>query len=180
MVSICPEGRIIRNYPAHLCHPITKSDRIGLKMQRLDELRVLTDCGSCTNKCCSQPYDWVFLTQREITLISSTTGLEERDFVVQRMNGNANLTFRTLNLPCRFLDAHTGLCGIYEVRPLVCRLFPFYQEPLTGHATLLPVQCGANLHFVSTENPKGWCLQDFEATIQQWLADIWREAPLRG
>lgn len=106
-------------------------------MQSLGELKVLTQCSSCTNKCCSQPYDWVFLSKREIALIASTTGLEEGDFVVQRKNPNSDLTFRTLNLPCRFLNKDTGLCSIYEARPLVCRMFPFYPEPLTGHATLL-------------------------------------------
>lgn len=148
-------------------------------MQGLQELRVLTDCKSCVHKCCSQPYDWVFLTKREIALIGSSTGLPERDFAAQRNNVNSGLTLRTLNLPCRFLDEQSGLCKIYDVRPLVCRLFPFYAEPLTGHATLLPAQCGSNLRFVSSQSAQGWCLKDFEPIIQQWLAEIWQEASVR-
>lgn len=36
---------------------------------------------------------------------------------------------------CRFLDLETGLCRVYPVRPLICRLF--------GHVAWLPCPIGA-------------------------------------
>ena len=147
-------------------------------MQQLEELQLVTNCSSCIHKCCHQPYDWVFLTTREIKAIRSRTGLSEAEFVTERKNLNSGLTFQTLNLPCRFLDKESGLCTVYEERPLVCRIFPFYLEPLTGHATLLPVQCGVNLQIVPLGSLNGWSLRDFETAAKQWLAEIWDEAEL--
>ena len=148
-------------------------------MRELRELRVRTDCGSCVNKCCSQPYDWVYLTSAEISRLKTITGLVEDEFVVTRLNENTGHVFRTLDLPCRFLDSSTGRCNVYEVRPLVCRLFPFYPEPLTGHTTLMPAQCGENLHFVPDDVDGSWCLMNYEKDARQWLAELWNEALLK-
>ena len=145
-------------------------------MQPLATLRLKTGCDSCVHKCCSQPYDWVFLTVREIYRLVAASGRREEEFVTNRQNSKTGHLFRTLNLPCTFLDTRTGQCTVYEARPLVCRLFPFYIEPLTGHATLLPVQCGDNLHFVPLDSDGGWCLLDFQDSARQWLAEIWDEA----
>jgi Fe-S-cluster containining protein len=146
-------------------------------MHDLATLKLKTDCGSCVHKCCSQPYDWVFLTAREISALEAASGLSEEGFVVERQNPNTGHAFRTLNLPCRFLDSNTGQCTVYESRPLVCRLFPFYIEPLTGHATLLPVQCGSNLQFLPYDSGDGgWRLSDSRESAQQWLAELWSEA----
>jgi Fe-S-cluster containining protein len=66
---------------------------------------------------------------------------------------------------------------VYESRPLVCRLFPFYLEPLTGDATLLPVQCGDRLHVLQNRGESGgWSLSDLEATAEEWCSELWREA----
>ena len=139
-------------------------------MQELRELRVKTECGSCVHKCCSQPYDWVYLTLSEVSCLKLASGLTEEEFVVRRQNANTGYVFRTLNLPCRFLNSQTGQCTVYESRPLVCRLFPFYVEPLTGHATLLPAQCGVNLHFLPSYSDGGWRLIDLEEDARQWLS----------
>lgn len=148
-------------------------------MQSLRKLRLKTNCASCVHKCCSQPYDWVYLTAKEVARICEATGLSENDFVLKRQNKNTGHVFRTLNLPCRFLNTATGECSIYEIRPLVCRLFPFYPEPLTGHATLIPVQCGANLEIMADSSNKGFSLSDFESDIHLWLADLWHEAEVQ-
>jgi len=145
-------------------------------MEQLRELRLQTDCHRCVHKCCSQPYDWVYLTSREISRISEASGLEEGEFVALRRNANTGHLFKTLNLPCRFLDEPSGRCNIYESRPLVCKLFPFYPEPLTGHATLLPVQCGDNLQFLPADTGHGWTLADHDEETREWLMDLWAEA----
>src|SRR5205085_8339504 len=109
-------------------------------MKSLRVLRLKTNCSACVHKCCSEPYDWVYLTSQEIYQLTVASGLPENEFVVKRRNANTGHQFRTLDLPCRFLDSQTGRCNVYDSRPLVCRLFPFYPEPLTGYATLLPAQ----------------------------------------
>jgi Fe-S-cluster containining protein len=146
------------------------------KMHALRQLRLKTNCEACVHKCCSQPYDWVFLTVREAERLKKASGLSAEDFVVKRQNVNNGHVFLTLNLPCRFLDSKTGQCKVYESRPLVCRMFPFYPEPLTGDATLLPIQCGENLQFLSEHSLDGWGMMDFEDDVRRWLAEIWREA----
>jgi len=55
-------------------------------------------------------------------------------------------------------------------------MFPFYPEPLTGHAALLPAQCGENLEFVSDQDGEGWTLRDFEPALAEWLKTFWHEA----
>jgi Fe-S-cluster containining protein len=170
---------IIRNYraPAASCWgQINKNHRGWGPLESLLELKLKTDCDSCVHKCCSQPYDWVFLTKHEIARLEAASGLVEHQFVAIRRNANTNHVFRTLNLPCHFLDAGTGRCNVYESRPLICKLFPFYLEPMTGHATLLPIQCGPNLQILSSDSDRGWRLQDFEEAAKQWLAELWKES----
>jgi Fe-S-cluster containining protein len=118
----------------------------------------------------------VYLTEREILRIEKGTHIDRGAFVAKRENENTGHTFQILSLPCPFLATATGECTIYPIRPLVCRLFPFYPEPLTGHATLLPAQCGTNLEFVTAGSGEGWALSDFQTDIGEWLADLWTEA----
>lgn len=148
-------------------------------MQDLRELRIKTNCDLCTNKCCSQPYDWVYLTARDIAGLETASALSEEEFAAKRRNANTGHIFRTLNLPCRFLDSQTGQCKVYDFRPLVCRLFPFYPEALTGNMTLLPSQCGANLVFLASNSGEGWCLKDVENDARRWLAELWDEAMVK-
>jgi uncharacterized protein len=153
------------------------SPRGGLSLESLKRIVLTTDCPSCTHKCCSQPYDWVFLTRAEVESLERASGVHESEFVTIRENLNSHRTFRTLNLPCHFLDPNSGQCTVYESRPLICKLFPFYLEPLTGHATLLPVQCGSNLRILNShEACQGWRLADFEEQANDWLATIWSES----
>jgi Fe-S-cluster containining protein len=141
-------------------------------MKPLQEIRLRTNCTACREKCCSEPYDWVYLTRAEIARLEDASGLPSSAFVEERRNP-AGLRLRVLNLPCRFLAAN-GECSVYEGRPLVCQLFPFYPEPLSGTATLLPVQCGDNLVF--EDGPTSWSLADYEGEIRLWLAALWSEA----
>jgi uncharacterized protein len=148
-------------------------------MKELRVLRLKTDCGSCVNKCCSQPYDWVYLTSQESSRLKAASGIPEEEFMSERQNSKTGYVFRTLNLPCRFLDAQTGRCTVYESRPLACRLFPFYVDPLTGHATLYSAECGDNLLFPPTDSEDGWRLTDLEEEVRQWMVEFWDEAVVK-
>lgn len=145
-------------------------------MKELLELRLRTNCGSCVNKCCSQPHDWVYLTSQESSRLSAASGLPESEFTVKRPIANGDYVLRALNLPCRFLDAQTGRCTVYESRPLACRLFPFFVDPLTGNATLYPAGCGDNLLFPQLDSEAGWNLTEFEEDARQWMAELWSES----
>jgi len=151
----------------------------GIWRRDLRALKIMTSCDTCLNKCCSQPYDWVYVTAKEIDRLKAASTVSEAEFIVERKNSNTGHVFRTLNLPCCFLDPQTGMCSQYESRPLICRLFPFYPEPLTGDATLLPAQCGVNLQILSsTSSNFGWCLADLQRETTEWLSDIWSEATI--
>lgn len=144
------------------------------------EIRIKTSCRQCASKCCTQPFDWVYLTSDEIARLHVATGVEPSEFVVRRDNANTGSTFRSLDLPCRFYDHTTGECTVYDHRPLVCKVFPFYPEPLTGHACLLPAQCGDNLDIFSLKDSEGWALAAFEEEMIDWLRTLWAEANGRG
>lgn len=148
-------------------------------MDDIQTLKLKTNCAQCVQKCCSQPYDWVYLTHREVDRLKDASGLAESDFVTERRNSATEHVFQTLNLPCRFFEKGTGRCAVYEARPLICQIFPFYPEPLTGDVTLLPVQCGTNLELLPPDAPHGWRVIDFEADLREWLKEFWTEASAR-
>ena len=127
------------------------------------------------NKCCSKPYNWVYLTQDEITALSEASRKPEPEFVTTRRSTASGLTLRTLNLPCQFL-AVDGSCSVYGNRPLICRLFPFYPDPLVEVVSLLPIECDVRLKFVDPVSPEGWSVNDYDEMIQKWIQTIWDEA----
>jgi Fe-S-cluster containining protein len=148
-------------------------------VKELLELKLRTDCGSCVNKCCSQPHDWVYLTSQESSRLSAASGVPEDEFTVKRQIANGDYVLRTLNLPCHFLDAQTGHCTVYESRPLACRLFPFFVDPLTGDATLYSSGCGDNLLFPRPDSEEGWRLIEFEEDVRRWMVELWGEAVVK-
>jgi uncharacterized protein len=142
-------------------------------MRELIELRLKTNCGSCMNKCCSQPDDWVYLTARESSRLEIISGVSKEEFTAERENAKTGYVFRTLKLPCRFLDSQTGQCTVYEARPMACRLYPFHVDPFDGSATLYSSECGDNLLFPSLDSESAWRLMDFEEDVHQWVAEFW-------
>jgi Fe-S-cluster containining protein len=143
--------------------------------QSIRDLRVLTNCEQCKDNC-SQPYDWVYVTEAEISRLAAASGKEESEFVLKRDNVVTGGVFKALELPCAFLDRSSGKCTVHSVRPLVCRLFPFYPDPVTGNAMFYPAQCGANLVLLASDANAGWNLAQYESDIEKWVRDIWREA----
>ena len=149
-------------------------------MKDLQVLQVKTDCASCINKCCSQPYDWVYLTTQETLRIQEASGLAPTEFMSERHNAITGYVVRTLDLPCRFLDSTTGRCTVYESRPLACRMFPFHLEPLTGSATLIASECGDYLLFPEGDCQGSWRLADLSTQAQKWIEEFWAEITVRS
>jgi Fe-S-cluster containining protein len=145
-------------------------------MTGIRSVRIATDCASCSNKCCNQTYDWVYLTPREVERLEAASAVPAREFMTYDYNSRIGNTVALLRLPCRFLDQKTGTCSVYENRPLICRLYPFYPEPLAGRVALLPGQCGTHLSVLPMDAHVGWCLDDIAAELEEWLDELWRSA----
>jgi Fe-S-cluster containining protein len=139
----------------------------------LASLRISVDCAKCLKKCCSQPHDHVYLTRREEERLARRSGQAPEDFVVRVRNPHTGFEFRTLQLPCRFYEASTGRCGVYEDRPLVCRLYPFYLDPASAGVILDPGPCRENYR---AGDPGGWTVGEHEAETARWFRELWEEA----
>lgn len=147
----------------------------GVSVESIRRVRVRTCCLSCTDKCCSQPYDWVYLTEAEIAALEVKSKLDRSKFVSLKHNLETGERFSVLELPCAFLSSG-GKCTVYDARPLVCRAFPFYPDPLSGTWTFLPTQCGGNLLLARRNDTKGWGIGDFDQVISRWLRQLRSEA----
>ncbi len=146
-------------------------------MRSITELQVSTTCDGCPDSCCSQPYDWVYLTAEELDALSRASGLPANAFSSERVNAATAFQFKVLDLPCRFFDQSTGRCGVYASRPLVCRLFPLYVDPMTGDGMLLAAQCGDRLDVLEEPAPNiSWSLEQYAQPIRDWVRTLWREA----
>ena len=88
-----------------------------------DVLRIALTTGA-------NPHDFLeFLTPDEIT------GVAKNDPTWLRAGGQKFIMAlrRTPKEGCHFLDRKTGFCGIYDARPILCRLYPFkLQETRDG------------------------------------------------
>ena len=80
----------------------------------------------CTNCCTRRGH--VHLTEEDIDRIAVWLGFERPEFenrYVHRTRDGARLTLPRAD-SCHFLIS--GGCGIHEVKPLQCRVFPFWPE----------------------------------------------------
>lgn len=88
-----------------------------------------TGCGRC---CGGEPGD-IWVTQEERKKISEELQMDEiafRQQCLRRIDGRCSIKEKE-NYDCLFLDAEARRCKIYKVRPLQCRLFPFWPSMLT-------------------------------------------------
>lgn len=96
---------------------------------------------TCCGNCCTGPPGYVWVTDEEITRMADHVGRDEADFrkrYVRRIGRRQSLKERrTLrgDYDCVFLKPLEGDepegkrvrgCGIYPVRPLQCRTWPFW------------------------------------------------------
>lgn len=88
---------------------------------------------SCTRcgRCCATPGDYfVFLTGDEAERIRVHRGLSSAWFrrrYLRRLEDGRLVLVSGASDRCIFLDAQAR-CGIYPVRPLQCRTYPFWPE----------------------------------------------------
>lgn len=80
----------------------------------------------CTN--CCQVQGWVYVTEEDIRNASAYLNLSQEEFesrYVVRSKYTVRLR-KPKGAQCHFLK-HTG-CSIHSVKPVQCRLFPFWPE----------------------------------------------------
>ncbi|MCL2815872.1 MAG: YkgJ family cysteine cluster protein [Oscillospiraceae bacterium] len=82
------------------------------------------DCCACGN--CCKLYD-ILVNKDDIERISQYLGLTENDFI-EKYLAASDEGYIMKEKPCRFLD-EDGKCKIYEIRPSVCRDFPYTDKP---------------------------------------------------
>lgn len=118
--------------------------KVNTKLYLINALNVCVDC----NICCKEPFGSPFIFEEEIETIrkfAQEKGLEDhlikvdKHYELPKINGN-----------CAYLNDQ-GLCNIYDVRPIDCRVFPlgFNSEGKPG----VSLQCPER-HNVSEEFKK--------------------------
>jgi len=89
-----------------------------------NELFSAYDCRECSN--CCKLYD-ILINKNDIAVISKNLELSENDFI-EKYLAEYDEDYKIRDKPCCFLDTD-GSCRIYEIRPAVCRDFPYTNQP---------------------------------------------------
>lgn len=89
-------------------------------------------CTACGNCCKSNgDYSHVYLREEEVGAIAEHLGLDPVQFLREQLVVEDGWITLQSDLPqCQFLDAN-GRCGIYPVRPVQCRTWPFWEINLS-------------------------------------------------
>ncbi len=89
-------------------------------------------CTACGNCCRSNgEYSHVYLREEEVGTIAEHLGLDPALFLKEQLVVEDGWITLQPDLPqCQFLDGQ-GRCGIYPVRPIQCRTWPFWEINLT-------------------------------------------------
>ncbi len=120
------------------------------------------ECTQCGN-CCSGDPGYVWATKEEVRRIATFLGRSDGRLNgkhLRRVGLRYSLTEKD-NGDCIFLkrDGDKTLCGIYPVRPLQCRTWPFWTQNLRSAAawndarrTCPGMDCGKHHEFVEIES----------------------------
>src|SRR6266404_2558648 len=93
---------------------------------------VEVDCESCQEKCCTYKGWKIFFTEDERERVNHLYGLDKATQIDQFQSRRGADPVYAITLPCPFFSEKDGKCGIYEARPLICRIFPVELEVVTG------------------------------------------------
>jgi len=102
-------------------------------------------CSDCSgDSCCAviRPGGTIeppFLTAADMASIMAETGLQPEVFSERKKNPSTGADIYFLKVDpgrrtgCMFMNEHNGRCGIYETRPVDCRLFPLDVKKFDSH-----------------------------------------------
>jgi len=91
-------------------------------------------CIECEGNCCIGESGYVWLTPKEIELISEYLNMSEKEFIklhtrkIRYKRSLKEIMLDEKNFVCEFFDLKNRRCLIYEVRPNQCRTFPFWEH----------------------------------------------------
>lgn len=95
-------------------------------------------CTQCGN-CCSGPPGYVWVKKAEVEKIAAFIGREGKGLTREHLRrvGRRHSLTELRNGDCCFLktDGEKRTCGIYPVRPLQCRTWPFWDANLKSDRT---------------------------------------------
>ena len=88
-------------------------------------------CGDCPSRCCRGESGRVWVSQQEISRICIFLEMNAVDFIrdcLRQENNRRSIRerFTGHDFECIFLKGTRHKCSIYEVRPMQCRRFPFW------------------------------------------------------
>jgi Fe-S-cluster containining protein len=89
-------------------------------------------CSTCAGNCCIGESGYIWATKKEQHAIAKHLKLSYSIFqekYIDHFGGRASLKEKQLstdNYACIFFDVEKRQCGIYNVRPIQCRTFPFW------------------------------------------------------
>ncbi len=92
------------------------------------------ECESCGGRCCTGASGYIWAKYDEIEKMSHFVNLSVEDFAtmyLKKVKHRYSLVEKKLddnNYACIFFDEKMKCCSIYEVRPLQCRTFPFWEQ----------------------------------------------------
>lgn len=127
---------------------------------------VNVDCNSCPEKCCKYAGWKVFFLSEEVRNLKDLYGQEAVDKleIYQARSGQGDIY--AVTLPCPFFDEVSGHCGVYEARPLICRLFPMEMEVITGSVYLDQKVC-------PERNNASIQLGLVQIAVKEWTDKFW-------
>ncbi len=91
------------------------------------------ECVGC-GRCCRGEPGAIWFTPEEGCAIAASLGISFEDFLASRVTsvGGRPSIREHRNGDCIFLDPERQRCRIYAVRPVQCRLFPFWPSVLVS------------------------------------------------
>jgi uncharacterized protein len=87
------------------------------------------ECTGC-GQCCSGDPGYVWVTNREIAALALSMGMTITNFEAAfvRAVGKRKSLVELPNGDCVFLDPEVRRCKLYQVRPVQCRTWPFWES----------------------------------------------------
>jgi len=95
---------------------------------KFDELK----CSTCEGNCCIGEPGYIWVTQDEIKKIALTLDIELDEFIEKYLRKvGYKYSLKEIHLyddsyACEFFDIIKKQCSIYDMRPVQCRTFPFW------------------------------------------------------
>ena len=93
-----------------------------------------SQCASCGGHCCRGESGYIWVKYDEIAQIAKHLALSIEDFAtiyLKKAGHRYSLIEKQLSeddYACIFFDENSKQCSIYDVRPIQCRTFPFWEQ----------------------------------------------------